>query len=383
MKESNTRERFLRTLRFQSVDRPPNFELGFWGHTLERFVSEGMPREAADYSSDGKGSCTDAFYGHPFFGIEHQECLPIDFGPMPSYEYKVIEENERYIVYRDTQGITARSLKTNTVRGTRWSMDQYLDFPVKNREDFEEMKQRYDPHDPKRYPSNWSDLVERYRERDCPLALNHIGTLGFYGLGRFWMGTHGLSKAFFQNPRLVHDMFDFIADFIIGVSRRALADTQLDCVQFFEDFAGNSGPLFSPRIFKEFMLPRYKRVTDFLRKHGVDIIFLDSDGNVEVLLPLLIEAGITVLWPLEVAAGMNPLKIRREYGHDLALMGGIDKREIAKDKKAVKHEVMGKLPQLVADGGYIPMIDHIVPPDVSYRNFLFYLKAKLQAMQQQ
>ena len=76
------------------------------------------------------------------------------------------------------------------------------------------------------------------------------------------------------------------------------------------------------------------------------------------------------------------LKIRKEYGHDLALSGGIDKREISKGKKAIEKEVMKKVPRLVADGGYIPTLDHSVPPDVSYENFLYYLKVKRKAMEQ-
>jgi len=194
------------------------------------------------------------------------------------------------------------------------------------------------------------------------------------------MGTKGVSKAFFAKPSLVHDMMDFIADFAMEVTHRALHDVCPDYFNFFEDFAHKGGPHFSPRIFKEFMLPRYRRVTEFMRQHGVDIIWLGSDGNTEVLIPLLIEAGITCIWPLEAAAGMDSQKIRREHGEDLALSGGIDKREIAKGKKAVEREVMGKVPELIAEGGYIPTLDHSFPPDIAYENFFYYLQVKLKAM---
>jgi len=382
MRKTTTRERFLRTFHFKEVDRPPNFEMGFWGQTLERFVKEGMPRVAATYSADGTDSCIDAFYGHPFFGLERQDHLPIRLGPIPPYERVTIKEDDRYEIFRDERGVLRKVLKNNIVRGTRSSMDQYLDFPVKTREDFEAMKDRYDPKDPSRYPADWRLLARRYRKRDWPLSLDRIGMLGFYGLGRSWMGTKNLSKAFFMQPDLVHDMFDFIADFIIEISRLCLRHIEVDCFHFFEDFAYNNGPLISPHIFEEFMLPRYKRVTEFLRNRDVDIIFLDSDGNTEVLLPLLIGAGITVHWPLEVASGMDPRRIREQYGRRLALMGGLDKRQLARGKKAIESEVLTKIPELVSEGGYVPMIDHIIPPEVSYESFLFYLEIKKLAMEQ-
>ena len=404
--QMGTRERFLRCMRFEPVSRPPNFELGYWGQTLKRWFREGMPREAYPWDYLDKRVMKSGhvamrrgvrgyepamsevefltepgpLYGHGYFGIESRPCLPLRLGPMPSFKVRVFEETDRYTLYRDREGRLRKALRVGTVRGTRMSMDTYLDFPVKGREDFEKMKERYDPHDPRRYPPNWPQIVEHYRERDVPLCLVPNGGVGFYSLARQWMGTEGVSKAFFTKASLVHDMMDFIADFTMEVTHKALHDVRPDYFNFFEDFAHKGGPHFSPRIFKEFVLPRYRRVTEFMREHGVDIIWLDSDGNIEVLIPLLIEAGITCIWPLEAAAGMDSQKIRREHGDDLALSGGIDKREIAKGKKAIKREVMSKVPELVAEGGYIPTLDHSFPPDIPYENFLFYLKVKLKAM---
>jgi uroporphyrinogen decarboxylase len=393
-------------MRFETVERPPNFELGYWGQTIERWFSEGMPKEAYPWDYIDKRvmkgnraiikrgahdyklpmseieflTIKNPLYGHDYFGIERRPCLPLKFGPIPSFKVRVHEETNRYTLYRDRDGILRKALKEGTVRSTRPSMDTYINFPVKDREDFEKMKERYDPYDPRRYPSNWSQIVEYYRERDVPLCLVPNGTIGFYSMARRWMGTEALSKAFFTKPNLVREIMDFVADFIIEVSDKALHDIHPDYFNFFEDFAYKGGPHFSPRIFKEFMLPCYKRVTDFLRKHGVNIIWLDSDGNIEVLIPLLMEAGITCIWPLEIAAEMDPHKIRHEYGHDMVLSGGIDKREIAKGKKAIEHEVMSKVPELVSEGGYIPTLDHSFPPDISYENFLYYLEVKLEAM---
>ncbi|MFQ6043664.1 MAG: uroporphyrinogen decarboxylase family protein, partial [Candidatus Poribacteria bacterium] len=158
------------------------------------------------------------------------------------------------------------------------------------------------------------------------------------------MGTENLSFAFYDQPKLLHEAMDFLADFFVDVTQRAVSELDIDYFNFFEDMACKSGPLISPQHFKEFMLPRYKRVIDFLHRHGIEIIWVDSDGNTEPLLLLFIEAGVTCHWPLEQAAGMDPIKIRKKYGLSLALSGGIDKRELAKDKKAIEKEVERILP---------------------------------------
>ena len=99
---------------------------------------------------------------------------------------------------------------------------------------------------------------------------------------------------------------------------------------------------------------------------------MDSDGNVNELIPLWLEIGVNGVLPLEVAAGIDPVALRKKYGQDLLMMGSIDKRVLAKDKKAIEKEVFSKVPFLIEQGGYVPMVDHTVPPDVPFENFLYY-----------
>jgi uroporphyrinogen decarboxylase len=299
---------------------------------------------------------------------------------IPAFAPEVLEETDRYIMHRDAQGIVRRAMKEGTVRGTRPSMDQFLRFAVETPEDFADLRKRYDPSDPRRYPPWWESRVRAWAAREHPLCLCVNCAMGLYSNCRVWMGTENLSVAFHDQPNLVHEMLDFIADFTIEALRRALEDVEIDYFNYFEDFAYKTGPLFSPAMFREFMLPRYQRVNEFLRRHGVEIITLDSDGNTEVLIPLLLEAGINGHGPLEVAADMDPRKLRREYGQDLALCGGIDKRALARGRTAIDGEVLSKVPDLLEEGGYIPTIDHTVPPDVSYADFLYYMELKQRCL---
>lgn len=368
----NARERFIAIMHFTEADRVPYHELGAWGQTIARWYKEGLPR----VDNRGPGGYWEFLYGHEYFGLDRRDYVDLNMRIVPPFQPVVIEENERYVVAVNEQGIKTKALKEGTVLGSRPSMDQYLEFPVKNRADFRKLKRRYDPHSPFRYPKWWKDKVKCWQIRDYPLCLVPNGCLGFYGTLREWMGTENLSYAFYDNPVLIHEMTEFLADFIIEATRRALEEVKVDYFNFWEDLAGKGGPLISPRIFREFMFDPYKRVIDFLHRHGVDIITLDSDGEFEVLIPLLLEVGVTGIWPLEVAAGMDPVCLRKKYGKNLALSGGIDKRVLTKDKKAIEQELMSKVPYLIEQGGYIPTIDHAVPPDISLKNFMYYLNLK-------
>ena len=125
--------------------------------------------------------------------------------------------------------------------------------------------------------------------------------------------------------------------------------------------------------------PHYIRVCDWLRKNGVRNIFLDSDGRIWDLIPIWIDAGVTGIFPCEVQAGMDVVAMRKKYGRDLALVGGIDKKAVARGGSDMRNEVDRILP-VVEDGGYIPHLDHTAPPDISWNNmcrFMEYLMKRV------
>ena len=138
--------------------------------------------------------------------------------------------------------------------------------------------------------------------------------------------------------------------------------------------AYKTGPFISPELFRKFMLPSYIRTCEFFRKHGIEVIAVDSDGNIETLIPLFLEAGVNVVHPLEVAAGMDAAKLRKQYGKHLSFWGNIDKRALTKGRKEIEAEVFSKVPQLIEKGGYVPFVDHHVPPDIPLENYFYYLR---------
>ena len=70
---------------------------------------------------------------------------------------------------------------------------------------------------------------------------------------------------------------------------------------------------------------------------------------------------------------MDAVALRKKYGKDLILSGNIDKRVFAKGKDAIREEVMSKVPFLLETGGYLPSLDHAIPPDVPLEGFLYYI----------
>ena len=342
-------------MQFKDVDRVPYWWFGAWRTTLERWWGEGLPRDV---------------HLEAYFGFDRHETLPIKFNMIPPFDSVSISEDESSRTSIDERGVRVRELKER--RET--SMPQFLEFPVKTRSDFLDMKKRYDPNSPQRFPLWWEDDARLLDNRRHPIAIYGGRYMGFFGPVRGWTGLKRLLVLFHTDQGLVQEMMDFLADFYVDVITRALRDVQIDYYVFWEDMAYKTGPLISPRMFEEFMVPCYQKVTGVLRDNGVDVIMVDSDGNIDDLIPLWIKGGVNTFYPLEVQAGMDPVALRKQYGKKIGLIGGIDKRALAGDRESVEREVESKVPYLISKGGYIPTPDHSIPPDVSLSNFQYYLK---------
>ena len=189
------------------------------------------------------------------------------------------------------------------------------------------------------------------------------------------IGTEALSYLFYDAPGLIHEFLDHLCEYILRLLTPALEGARFDFVWIHEDLAGKGGPLIGPELFRKFLLPHYRRYTEFLRSHGVDVIMVDTDGDFEALIPLFLEGGVTGFNPMEVAAGMDPANMRRKWGKSFSMVGGVDKREIAKGRTAIDAQI-ARIAPLVEEGGFIPWIDHTVPPEVSLADFEYYLEQK-------
>ena len=346
----NSRERFRESLLFGDPDKVTlTSHFGPKDTLVEKWRDQGLPRD-------------DSYLR--IHGIEHCERLPLNTGPLPAYGEEVLGEFGGHKLIRNSLGQIVEHEKDPKL--IDYQTRAWHDFPVKSRDDFEEMKWRYNPESPGRYPPFWDDMARGYRGRDYPVSFTFVST--FWRV-RDWTGLKGLSTMFHRKPDLVQEMMDFWTDFIIRSSKRLLETVDVDYVLFSDDMAYKGRAMISPEMMREFMLPGYKKWVRHFKNHGVDIIMMDSDGYVHEIAPVWVEAGINVLVPNEVNAGTDILRLREELGHDMAFMGGIDKFKLAIGGRALEREFESKVPQLIEDGGYIPCCDHYLPPNISYRNY--------------
>ncbi len=196
---------------------------------------------------------------------------------------------------------------------------------------------------------------------------------GFFGPLRGMTGVERLCTLFYDDPVLIEEMMDRDAEFLIAMMSQILDVVEVDAFWFWEDMAYKTGPLVSPEMVQKYMFSRYKKVVDFVRGRGVPFVGLDSDGHTHSLIPIWMDAGINMHFPFEVQAGMDVLEVRKKYGKELRICGGVDKRTLAHNPAAIDAE-LARLKPLMQDGGYLPHTDHLVPPDVSYQNYCYYMK---------
>jgi len=286
---------------------------------------------------------------------------------VPLYQPKLISEDEHTVTLINEGGQKVRVFKDSPQK-----MPLFLDHPVKDRASWEEYKKRLEPDTPERWPSDWDAYVQKMNSRDEPTMLN-VGS--FFGFLREWTGLESLLYMFYDDPHLIEDMMDQICHLETESIKRVVKDIRVDSAMFWEDMAFKTGPLISPDMFRKFMMPRYRKVTDMLRSSGVDVVFVDSDGNLNELIPLWIECGINSFWPLECAAANDAVALRKKYGQYIILGGNIDKRALLKGKNAIRQETMSKVPFLLESGGFFPSVDHLVPPDVTWENYRYFINA--------
>jgi len=346
-----SRDRIIRHMNGEKTDRLP-FVIRWepWDQAIERWKSEGMKTDDEWYT---------LFDFDPFY-VE----AGVNFSICPPFEREILEDEGETIVFRDEQGTVKRDYK-----GTM-TMPQFLDYPVKDRKSWEEHKWRFDPDTPERFPPDWDKRAKELRDSE---AIVLVGTYpyGFYGGVRTMMGAESSLVACALDPELIEKINAHLCNLWYRLLERIFEETRLDEIAFWEDMAGKQGSLISPAMFRRYMTPNYRRLTDLAAQGGVKICSVDSDGFMHELTGLFIEAGVTTIYPYEVQAG-NEIPHLLNRHPELRAMGGIDKRALSEGKKAIDAEIE-RVSSLVKLGRYIPFIDHLIPSDVSWQDYQYFV----------
>lgn len=320
----NSRERFAATLRFQRPDRIPFYDQEIREDTLARWHGQGLPKDTEPTE---------------LFGLEKWDIVPVNLDMIPEF------------------------------RGR-----------FRSRKDFERLKRSFNPDDTSRYPANWENLVSRWKDRNYPLGITVWG--GFFT--PFNSGSvpdtvyHSLTdiaRMIYSNPELLKETARFIAEFIIRTMSKTLDEVKIDYAIIGEPIAENKGPAISPSSFQDIVIPCYNTIVEALNSYGIDIIILETFGNVNKLIPLCLDAGVNVLWCNGTKpAGVDYVALRKKYEQKLALIGGIDLGCLTEDKEAIKAEILSKVPYLLSSGGYVPMLDGRVRENIPFENYAYYRK---------
>lgn len=370
------KERFLSLMRFEPV-RPLKWEFGYWAATVRRWYKEGLETKAGldTHWNDGEGIHGGAAGWRPGrpLGKDVNEYFNLDESVQrvwmnnylcPQFPEEILEEHEDWLLLRNENGVIEKRFKN------RSSLSAYLEGPIKTRDDWEKLKaERLQPSLADRLPKNWHEMKKIYKNRTFPLAL--AGGQGLFGTPRFLFGEVQVLLAYYDQPELMQQIVDDLVNFWIALYDQILDQIDVDLAFLWEDICFNNGPLISPTTFQRFILPGYKKLTGFFRDRGVKNIIVDTDGYVWKLLPLFIEGGISGIYPFEVAAGMDIIAVRKAYPQ-LQILGGIAKSALISGQPAIDAELETKIPWMLQQSGYIPYMDHLVPPDVSWKNFCDY-----------
>ena len=370
----NPRERFRETLLFGQPDKVPLSPGGPRESTLRAWHEQGLPEDVRWHD-----------YLWEILGIERERTRPhvnldVSFKMIPTFEEKVLEHKDGHYIVQDWMGAITEISDEFDYTYIRSAKDfvtrKWHRFPVQSRQDWEDrMKWRFDPNHPERFPKDLSERCAALQDRDYPISVSINGP--FWQM-REWVGMENLCMLMLDEPQFVMDMAETWTEFVSATLKQITDQVQLDTVRFSEDMAYKAHSMISPAMVRKFLMPAYVRWVDEIKDSGCPIIDMDSDGNIELLIPLWIESGINVCDPIEVAAGNDIVAFREQFGTQMGYRGGIDKRAIAAGGQTMRDEVLRVVPPLLKEGGFIPSCDHGVPPDISWPNFVEYARLLAQ-----
>jgi len=337
-----SRERVLKALRHEEPDRVPIHDSP-WAASISRWHKEGLPESI----SAGE------YFGYEFrsFGAD---CTP-------RFPVKTLEVNEDFIVETTPYGGVRRNFRAHD------TTPEVIDYPVKTKDDWERIKERLQPDFTR---VDWASGLQGLRRAKEEGYFTHFSAAFGYDQCQSYIASEQLLALMLTDPEWISDILHTQATLVIEMMKMMMENGfDFDGAFLYDDNGYRNGTLFSPSAYRDIVFPVHKMVYDFCHEHGLPTI-LHSCGNVKEFIPMYIEAGLDCLQPLEVKAGMDLVELKREYGDDLAFMGGIDVRAMADpDPSVIEEEVRTKFEAAMSGGGYIYHSDHSVPKNVSFKQY--------------
>jgi len=349
-RDMTTRQLWRNIMHYGEFDRMPVVYSGPWTETMRRWRREGLGEDADVH--------------------EYFQAVPNWFhiGPnvnlYPEFEQETIEETDEYRVVRGGDGVLMKDWKHKSC------IPQFIDFTFKTAADWDLYKRRLQP-DPARIPDWFDDHLAEAPRSGLPIG---FGTGSLMGWIRNWMGVENMSYLIHDDRDCYAEMIDTISDLVCWAIDQVLPrmTTMPDMGFGWEDICYKSGPMIGPEVFNECVAPGYRKIRGKLEQYGITIFGVDSDGMVEPLIPHWLDAGVNLMFPLEVGTWKaRPADLRKKFGRELRMMGGFDKLELEKGRAAIDAELARHV-ETLAGGGFIIMPDHAITPGVSLDDYKYY-----------
>lgn len=337
----STHERFSRMYAHQEADRVPIMDSP-WSTTIDRWCEQGMPTR--DYVS--------------YFDLDRIGHIGVDNSPR--YPEKILEETEDYVIRKTAWGVTLKIFKKHG------STPLFLDFTIVDFESWLEAKKRMTP-DPSRV--DWAYLEKNYpiwkkEERWITAGL----WFGFDVTHSWMVGTERFLMAMLEDPDWCRDMYETHLELDLKLLDMVWdRGYRFDEINWPDDMGYKEHQFFSLKTYREMDKPFHKRAVDWAHEKGVKVR-MHSCGDIRPFVPELVEIGIDGLNPLEVKAGMDPIRLKQQYGDKLVFHGGIN--AVLWDKPdEIRAEIERVVPVMKENGGYIFASDHSIPDNISFENF--------------
>jgi uroporphyrinogen decarboxylase len=176
-----------------------------------------------------------------------------------------------------------------------------------------------------------------------------------------------------DDPEYVYRVLAVQAEFAAKMLENTLEIAEIDAVIFSEPIGGNEGPLISPTMYENFVLESFKPIFQVLKNKQIEIIIVRTYANTRILIPSFLKYGLNCLWACETNIDtMDYRDLRKEFGNDLRLIGGIDLDVLRQNTDAIRREIEAKVPPLISEGGYIPLADGRIRKDIPFENYIYY-----------
>lgn len=275
----------------------------------------------------------------------------------------VIEDSERYLIQRDELGRTTKLCKGYS------TLPLPMDFPVTDMDSWRKIKHLYEFREER---LDWEAMERAAKARDEG-AIVVASIAGGFDTPRALMGVENACLCYYDQPELMHDILNTLAETAVRVLERVTEKVQVDQLSVHEDMAGKPAPLIGPSQVEEFIRPYYRRVWDLMASRGARVFDMDSDGHLLPVLDAFLDAGLTSIHPVEPAAGMDMVALRGKYGNRLAMRGGIDKFVLKRSREEIRAELEYKMQPLMRAGGTIFGLDHRIPNGTPLENYRYYV----------